>query len=69
MRLQPTELVHELAANEMAADTLTLLAGDHVVDHRIIELLAHGGMGDVCRATGVRLDRDVALKMMTHDRR
>jgi Tol biopolymer transport system component len=55
-----------LAAHEMAAETLTLGAGDRIGPYLIGGLLAHGGMGDVYRATDVRLDRDVALKMMTH---
>jgi Tol biopolymer transport system component len=55
-----------LAAHEMAEDTPTLGAGDRVGPYRIAGLLAQGGMGDVYRATDVRLDRDVALKMMTY---
>jgi serine/threonine protein kinase/Tol biopolymer transport system component len=55
-----------LAAHEMAEHTLTLSAGDRVGPYRIVELLAEGGMGVVYRATDVRLDRDVALKMMTY---
>jgi len=55
-----------LAAHEMAEETLTLGAGDRVGPYRIGGLLAHGGMGDVYHATDVRLDRDVALKMMTY---
>lgn len=55
-----------LAAHQLAASTLTLRAGDRVGPYRIAAALARGGMGDVYRATDVRLERDVALKMMTH---
>jgi eukaryotic-like serine/threonine-protein kinase len=55
-----------LAAHEIAEHTLTLSAGDRVGPYRIVGLLAQGGMGVVYRATDVRLDRKVALKMMTY---
>ena len=55
-----------LAARQLAAETLSLRIGDRVGPYQIAGPLARGGMGDVYRATDVRLERDVALKMMTH---
>ncbi len=54
-----------LAAHEMAEQTPILSVGERVGPYRVASLLAQGGMGDVYRATDVRLDRDVALKLMT----
>ena len=55
-----------MAAQDIADHTLTLSPGDRLGPYRIIGLLGQGGMGDVYRATDVRLDRHVALKLMTH---
>jgi Tol biopolymer transport system component len=55
-----------VAAHEIARETVTLSAGDRVGPYQIVGLLAHGGMGDVYRATDIRLHRDVALKMLAH---
>ncbi|MEO5823093.1 MAG: protein kinase, partial [Vicinamibacteraceae bacterium] len=52
------------AARRMAQETLSLPAGADVGPYRVVALIAHGGMGVVYRATDVRLQRDVALKML-----
>ena len=56
-----------LAASDLAADAAPpLTAGATLGPYRIVGLIARGGMGDVYRATDVRLQRDVALKLMAH---
>ena len=56
-----------LAARELAQDDPLLGVDARVGPYRIAGLLARGGMGDVYRATDVRLRRDVALKVLVHN--
>ena len=53
-----------LAARDLAQDDPLLDVDTLVGPYRIVGLMARGGMGDVYRATDVRLQRDVALKLL-----
>jgi serine/threonine protein kinase len=55
-----------LAARDLAGMDPALDVNTLVGPYRIVSLIARGGMGDVYRATDVRLQRDVALKLLGH---
>jgi tetratricopeptide (TPR) repeat protein/TolB-like protein/tRNA A-37 threonylcarbamoyl transferase component Bud32 len=57
-----------LEAREIARYDTLLEPGTTIGPYRIARFVAHGGMGDVYRATDERLQRDVAVKMLAHDR-
>jgi serine/threonine-protein kinase len=56
------------AAHELALEDPLLAPDTMVGPYRIVSLIARGGMGDVYRATDVRLRRDVALKLLSETR-
>jgi Tol biopolymer transport system component len=55
-----------LAARDLVQDDSLLDVDTRVGPYRIVGLMARGGMGDVYRATDVRLQRDVALKLLAY---
>ena len=57
-----------LAAKALSEEDAVLAAGAMAGPYCIVSFLARGGMGDVYRATDVRLHRDVALKFLAQAR-
>jgi TolB-like protein/tetratricopeptide (TPR) repeat protein len=57
-----------IEAQTIAEDHAVLRSGTMIGPYRIVELLARGGMGDVYRATDVRLRRDIAMKILPQSR-
>jgi serine/threonine protein kinase len=55
-----------LAVRDLAEDDPLLEVDTLVGPYRIVGIMARGGMGDVYRATDVRLQRHVALKLLSH---
>ena len=57
-----------LAARRVAHEDLLLAADSMIGPYRVVNLIARGGMGDVYRATDLRLQRDVAVKVLADTR-
>lgn len=56
--------VGEVAAHVLAGERGAPLVGRQIGSHKILSLLAKGGMGEVYRARDTKLGRDVAIKVV-----
>jgi serine/threonine protein kinase/Tol biopolymer transport system component len=54
----------EVAARRMAKDNVRMLKGQQIGPYEILSLIGKGGMGEVYRARHLKLERDVALKLL-----
>jgi serine/threonine protein kinase len=54
----------EVAARRIAKDNVRMLEGQQIGSYEILSLIGRGGMGEVYRARHLRLERDVALKLL-----
>jgi Tol biopolymer transport system component len=54
----------EMAARRLAKDHIGMLEGQQIGSYEILSLIGRGGMGEVYRARHLKLERDVALKLL-----
>ncbi len=54
----------EVAAKGLAKDQVDSLVGQQINSYKILSLLGAGGMGEVYRARDMKLEREVAIKVL-----